>query len=174
MTLDPAMVIATAGGAYAQGYRQDGHLQISQEMVNLAKKARGASWAYYPGGLLGPPCRANSELLTHQGRRASRKGLGRGSRPHQSHRLRRPGNTQDRDHPLQVVCQHMQALFERAPLRQCFESSDIDRMIGSTVRVQRPRKAVLNDNTQRHCTTRYAGEHTPRGAMPLRAGQLRR
>jgi len=27
---------------------------------------------------------------------------------------------------------------------------------------------------QRHCAARRADEHTPRGAMPLRAGQLRR
>jgi hypothetical protein len=29
-------------------------------------------------------------------------------------------------------------------------------------------------DTQRHCAVRRAGGHTPRGAMPLRAGQLRR
>jgi hypothetical protein len=27
---------------------------------------------------------------------------------------------------------------------------------------------------QRHCAAERAGEHTQRGAMPLRAGQLRR
>jgi hypothetical protein len=29
-------------------------------------------------------------------------------------------------------------------------------------------------DTQRHCAAKHAGERTPRGAMPLRAGQLRR
>jgi hypothetical protein len=29
-------------------------------------------------------------------------------------------------------------------------------------------------DTQRHCAARPAREHTSRGAMPLRAGQLRR
>jgi hypothetical protein len=29
-------------------------------------------------------------------------------------------------------------------------------------------------DTQRHCAARRAGERMPRGAMPLRAGQLRR
>jgi hypothetical protein len=29
-------------------------------------------------------------------------------------------------------------------------------------------------DTQRHCAARRAGERTPRGAMPLRAGQLQR
>lgn len=37
----------------------------------------------------------------------------------------------------------------------------------------RPNMSLVPD-TQRHCITRRAGERTPRGAMPLRAGQLRR
>jgi hypothetical protein len=32
----------------------------------------------------------------------------------------------------------------------------------------------FDTDTQRHCAAKRAGERTPRGAMPLRAGQLRR
>jgi hypothetical protein len=32
----------------------------------------------------------------------------------------------------------------------------------------------FDSDTQRHCAAKRAGERTPRGAMPLRAGQLRR
>ena len=32
----------------------------------------------------------------------------------------------------------------------------------------------FDSDTQRHCAARRAGKRTPRGAMPLRAGQLRR
>jgi hypothetical protein len=32
----------------------------------------------------------------------------------------------------------------------------------------------FDTDTQRHCAARRAGEHTPRGAIPLRAGQLQR
>ena len=35
----------------------------------------------------------------------------RGSRPRQPHRLHRSRNTQDADHPLEVVSQHVQAHF---------------------------------------------------------------
>lgn len=39
--------------------------------------------------------------------------------------------------------------------------------------IELPNKSFDTD-TQRHCAARREGEHTPRGAMPLRAGQLRR
>jgi hypothetical protein len=32
----------------------------------------------------------------------------------------------------------------------------------------------FDTDTQRHCAAKRAGERTPRGAMPLRAGQLQR
>jgi hypothetical protein len=32
----------------------------------------------------------------------------------------------------------------------------------------------FDPDTQQHCAARRAGERTPRGAKPLRAGQLRR
>lgn len=37
-----------------------------------------------------------------------------------------------------------------------------------------PSNGAFDADTQRHCPPRRAGERTPRGAMPLRAGQLRR
>jgi hypothetical protein len=37
-----------------------------------------------------------------------------------------------------------------------------------------PSNKSFDADTQRHCAAKRAGEHTPRGAMPLRAGQLRR
>lgn len=37
----------------------------------------------------------------------------------------------------------------------------------------RPNRSFDTD-TQRHCAARRAGEPTPRGAIPLRAGQLQR
>lgn len=39
--------------------------------------------------------------------------------------------------------------------------------------LKRPNRSFDTD-TQRHCAASLAQEHTPRGAMPLRAGQLRR
>jgi hypothetical protein len=33
---------------------------------------------------------------------------------------------------------------------------------------------LFDSDTQRHCAAKRAGELTPRGAMPLRAGQLQR
>lgn len=42
------------------------------------------------------------------------------------------------------------------------------------LRVAASSKRWFDTDTQRHCAARRAGEHTPRGAMPLRAGQLRR
>jgi hypothetical protein len=40
--------------------------------------------------------------------------------------------------------------------------------------VRMPPNRSFDTDTQRHCAARRAGEHTPRGPMPLRAGQLRR
>jgi hypothetical protein len=37
-----------------------------------------------------------------------------------------------------------------------------------------PTNRSFDTDTQRHCAAKRAGERTPRGAMPLRAGQLRR
>ena len=39
--------------------------------------------------------------------------------------------------------------------------------------IELPNKTFDTD-TQRYCAAWRAGEHAPRGAMPLRAGQLRR
>jgi len=35
-----------------------------------------------------------------------------------------------------------------------------------------PYNRSFDTDTQRHCAASRAGERTPRGAMPLRAGQL--
>jgi hypothetical protein len=40
--------------------------------------------------------------------------------------------------------------------------------------LQRAANRSFDSDTQRHCTAKRAGERRPRGAMPLRAGQLRR
>jgi hypothetical protein len=50
----------------------------------------------------------------------------------------------------------------------CGEKSEVLRAVPPT-----PSNRSFVADTQRHCAAKRAGERTPRGAMPLRAGQLR-
>jgi hypothetical protein len=58
-----------------------------------------------------------------------------------------------------------------SPLQPRRQASD--RIAESRMGTMTPNRSFDTD-TQRHCAARPAGERTPRGAMPLHAGQLRR
>jgi hypothetical protein len=52
--------------------------------------------------------------------------------------------------------------------------STCDRYRPDSVRTRGASNRSFYTDTQRHCAARRAGEHTHRGAMPLRAGHLQR